>query len=269
MSLLDDIFENVFDMDLVNIRTANKSSFFYLKNKDMKNKKDFKFNKEMIEEQFTASETEYEDFHTGMQRSKSFLTPLPESLVGTKKEVREQTKKIALMNKLTLTNIYMEYYQVAYNEIFQNELKNCLDKNIESIINDEDILSLINAFAHCKNRSTNYYSINPFENTMFISHDGRNLDEHDKNESIKEYSGKRKATWLASICFFDYRIIEVLIEKYGLKLSKESMNILQFQKIKVTLDEMYDAISIKNKIRTNFFNFYENGIDIELNNWFL
>jgi hypothetical protein len=268
MSLLDDIFENVFDMDLVNTRTKNESSFFYITEKGGENKKDFKFNKEMLKEKITLSEKEYKDFSVSMTRDRTFLTPLPESFVGTKKEVREHTKKIALMNKLTLTAMYMEYYELVYSEIFRNELKNCLDKNIDSIINDEDILSLIKVFGHCKNRSTNYYNISPFKKTLFISHDGRNLDELDKDESIKEYSGKRKATWLASICFFDYRIIEVLIKKYGLKLSKESMNVLQFQKIRITLDEMYKAISIKNKIRTNFFNFYENGIDIELNKWF-
>lgn len=273
MSVLDDLFEEYYNMEHVNLLSDEEDSFHMIKEYTEEGRSCSKimteFTKEAIDNQYYIHKFKYEKLGVNMDNRLSFLTPVTEVLIGEKEKVLEQTKQKALMNKLTFLNFLIEKYYYFYSDIFNKEIKECLLENKDAIIEDVDFLKMIKTIGACKNIRSNYYIINNHTNSILMS-EQKNHFSFEEDEKIKDHKNKLSAQYLVAMPLYNYRIIELLTERYNLKLSKTSNNLFNIIKCQQTIFEMYSEIKRENpkQTRLNFFSFIDNGIDLELNKWF-
>lgn len=272
MSPLDDIFADFIDMDIVNLKGDTISDYYSLERNLEPNRssplkpKDFK--PSTIKDCFYVKTTELENFGVGKHRNRNFLIPITESTIGSEEDVLFNSKKLALINKLSLMNLLMNLHYEFYHNVFHEELRVFLNENMETIINDERFLKLITDTGISLSTKPNHYNIDGWFNSVFVSKEKSKLSDYENKENIKDYTSSRKAINLIGIALYDVRMIDLFVNEYGLELSTHSKEITEIIRIKLELNRMYNEIDIPNKTRLNFYCFYDNGVDIELNNWF-
>ena len=272
LSPLDDLFEHIIDMDIVNYTNDKTDCYFMINMNTIDNedsqfgnyfKKTFEptlFNKEHFN-QFYIKEVDHNMGQVGVETSMLHITPLKSSFIGSEEEIYQNAMTSAKMNKLTLYYLYFSFYNSIYQQNLVSEMKQFFTQNINDIIQDDNFISLIKSFGFCKNNKTNQKN---FVNQKTIFSSSQNIN----NENLKDYTGKNKALFIANLYLDSSEMFDVLFDKYHLNLTESSQNIIDISLNFITLYNKYNELNIKNKSRRVFFSYIQNEVDIELQEWF-
>jgi hypothetical protein len=275
LSKLDDLFEDIINMEFVNFKSDKSNCYFEL---TMNNENDVEsefgnyFNRSFEPKvfskhdfnQFYIKETNFKDAGVGTETSKGQITPLNNSIIGTKEEIYNHCFQKAKMNKLTLYVKYIRFYTSINQDKFTTEMWTFINDNIEVLLNDSEFLSLINSVGLCRNSKRNYHNA-AYGNCVLISKEQYNINNL---EELNGFNSNKKASHLISIILNNTEFYDLFINKYNLTLSKESLFYIELYKMNVTLDKIFDSIEMVNKKKMVFFGFIDNNIDLELQNWY-
>lgn len=254
LSFLDDMFKDVLPMDIVNHVSHDDDTITIIRSIDG----DDSYNN------FKLRDFKMADLPVDVHHWNSAIHPINTSIVGTVEENIKLRKKIAMANKISLYDYYLNKYLSEGILVLNKDLRDLIIENFDEIIKDEVLLSYAK-LGSCRATQTNSGS---FFTTGFEGVCVKGQDFDSKNidwDNLKDIEGKAKAHTGLVINFQDVKAYEHLQNVYGWKPNEISKNVILCEMAYHKLHELFEKEG--NDVISNLFNFHNLSIDIELYLW--
>jgi hypothetical protein len=275
LSKLDDLFENIINMDIVNFKSDRVDCYFELTMNTEESKDNYfgnVFSRKVVPtiftkenfNQFTVKEVTYNKDYIGIEESPRNISPLTHSFIGTEKEIYDNCLNLAKMNKLTLYALYLSFYYNIFFDDFIKEMTVFINDHIGEIIEDDKIFKLLNTVGQCRNSRRNHSNASVRTSDALVSEN--NLSLSDSN--LTGFNSDKKATHLISLFLNNPEFYNIFINDYGLNISEKSMFFIEHYNMNIQLDKEYKKSTVINKRKSVFFGLIDNKLDLELLNWY-
>lgn len=270
LSFLDEKFEKVTNMDIVNYTNNDVLASFEIITKFIEDIEDRDNINNYFKNKFIAKNLSYEDFnqydiknikfedsYVGIERSFNKIMPLKNTMAGTKEEIYKECFETAKINKMSLYLYYIKRFKEVVKDKPENEILDFFKENIESLINDDEFISLLTNVGSSENRvrCQNNHSKNILSDEELTIH---------SKDIIK---GKR-ATHLVSISINNIEVFEYLNEYYDFKFSEDTMFFIKCFLASHKIEEMFKESNSKERFNLNNI-MNSDSLDIELNRWLI
>lgn len=252
LSFLDEIFEDIIDMDIVNYVSNVRDQVTLIRPRD----KDDSYNN------FNLKEFKHHDLPIDAHNWNSAIHSVTECSVGTEEESKALKRKIAMANKLSLYDHYIRKFYTDHIEELSEDLKTVFMEHHEAMLKDETLLRMAR-IGSCRSTESNRHAMFTNFCESICSPDAKG-GEADHN-TMREVGGKHKAHSVIVINFTNPEAIDYLKKHYNFKPSVNADKILKLEQSYYKLREIRKSEG--HDVYSNLFTLFNFKMDIELYDW--
>lgn len=278
LKFLDDKFENILDMDLVNFTSTELDFITTFEHTNGNSPSDLKKDYDFTPEFFNNLNIEKiympDALATGKVSGFSFSSINPH-FQGTEEQLDNHVFRTAKINKMRLYAFYINLYMDNQKHELADEMQAFFKENSIALLSDPEFLSTINKVGTSNISDRNLKTeLRDNGKAFFILNDDDAFFEKDylykrlkpcKDVNFRDYKGKSKAQKFIAFDCNNLDMINVLKDKYKLKLSDNSEFCLKL----VESFHILKNIIVSDKITKTDSIIYalDLDIDVELYTW--